>query len=494
MSKVNMRQKNLLVDRNGRALGQNYGYDGADHTRYNQDFTYVQYSPQQLLGMAYRTLRARAQDLERNSDHCRRFLALVENNIIGHNGIRLQSKATRSENTDTPDRIAIRLIEDSWMEWCEDPTVEGCDNMVDVLTLALRRWLVDGEVFIEELRGHENRNRFALRVWSADACPLGHSDKTKGIHNGIKYDKWMRPTAYFFHKSGYAAWNTDESELVEVPAYRCRHLFTRERPGQRRGVTVFASTAEKVNMLAKLEKAVLIGTQIAASKMGFFRDPDGETLPTYQGDGPDGDQGYSNTIDIQPGQFEDIGRKLFEKFDVDYPIANYDTYTHEIIRSAATGLNISYHLIANDPGSVNYSTAREFRLQDTDEFRRRQYTIARKILGPVFKNWLEVQMLTNPFSKYRQNDYKRLSYAKWQPRGWQWVDPQKEANGSMLAVQMGVKSLTDIAAEQGRDYEEVIEQIQRDKEYAEAHGVDLTAVWAAVVQPAVTEDNTAGQA
>lgn len=494
MGKLELTSKNLLVDRYGKPLSGGYGYESADRTRYNQDFTTTQYSPQQLLGLAYRVLRARAQDLERNSDHCRRFLAVLENNVIGHNGIRLQSKATRSATTDTPDRQAIRLIEDTWLDWAQDPTVEGDDSFVDVLTMLLRRWLVDGEVFVETLPGHDNAHRFAIRVWGADACPLGYSDETRNICNGIRYDKWGKPLAYYFHRSGYSHWATDDSDLIEVSAARCHHLYTKERTGQRRGVTAFASTAERMHMLASLEKSVLIGTRIAASKMGFFRDPDGETLREYNGDGAESEQSFNNTIDIQPGQFEDIGRKLFEKFDVDYPINNYDTYVHEIIRAAATGLNISYHLIANDPGSVNYSTAREFRLQDTDEFRRRQHAIARKICQPVFASWLQIQLLTPDFARYKQADYKRLSYVKWQPRGWQWVDPQKEANGNMLAVQMGVKSLTDIAAEQGRDYEEVIEQIKQDMDYAASKGVDLSAVWQTVATTEDESENNRGQA
>jgi capsid protein len=85
-------------------------------------------------------------------------------------------------------------------------------------------------------------------------------------------------------------------------------------------------------------------------------------------------------------------------------------------------------------------------------------------------------MLRAPLNRYRPSDYRRLAFVKWQPRGWQWVDPQKEGAGNEIAVRMGSKSYTDIAAEQGRDFEEVIEQIQRDREFAEAHGVNLGGI------------------
>jgi capsid protein len=59
---------------------------------------------------------------------------------------------------------------------------------------------------------------------------------------------------------------------------------------------------------------------------------------------------------------------------------------------------------------------------------------------------------------------------------------------------MCAKSLTDIAAEQGRDFEEVVEQIERDKEYAKSKGVDLSEVWTTIAQPAAPETEQENQA
>jgi lambda family phage portal protein len=489
--------KNLLVDARGnpiKPMGSQTGYQSADYNRYNADFQVVLFAPNQLVALAGRQLRARAQDLERNSDHVRRFLMLVENNVIGWNGIRLQSKATRSELTETPDRNAIRLIEYEWANWAteENCSVTGEDSWVDIQKLLIRRRIVDGEVFLEMLPGHGNESRFAVRTWGADACPMGYSDEGRRIYNGIRYDEWGKPLSYFMHRGGHSTlWGKESAgDLVEIPAERMRHLFRRERPGQRRGITELSSTAERMHMLDKYERSVLIGAQIASSKMGFFRDPDGMTLDTYVGDGPESPNSRENTIDIQPGQFEDIGQKRFEKFDVEYPPAKYEEFVHEVIRSAASGLNISYHVLANDPASVNYSTAREFRLQDTDAWRDHQHTFARKICQPVFKEWLRIQLLKSPLNRYRQSDFKRLSFVKWQPRGWQWVDPQKEGAGNEIAVRMGSKSYTDIAAEQGRDFEEVVEQIQRDKEFAAQHGVTLGEVAALIAPPEPDDDET----
>lgn len=506
MSKrIKMNNKSLLVDKHGKPIslsaGQ-YGYKGADNNRYNLDFTTTLWSPSQLLMMASRNMRARAQDLERNNDHVRRFISLVVNNVIGWNGIQLQSKATRGENTETPDRTAIKMIESEWRSWadCANCSVEGDDDFIEIQKLILRRSIVDGEIFVEKLPGFDNEHQFAVRLWAAEAVPHGYNDKDKRILMGIQYDEWMRPIAYFVHPSGHCQFQTNDDDLIKIPAINMVHVFRKERPKQRRGFTYLCSTSERMHMLEKFEKAVLVGAQIASSKMGFFRDPDDMSMDPYTGDGsenPDDDDG-PNAIDINPGQFEDIGHKTFEKFDVDYPPADYDVYVHEILRSAASGLNISYHLLANDPGSVNYSTAREFRLQDTDLYRDLQHWFARKVNESIYKSWLQVQLLRQPLNtRYRQRDMHRIAAHKWQPRGWQWVDPAKEGQGNLLAFQMGSKSLSDIASEQGRDFEEVVDQIKIDIAYATEKGLDLSGLFKApIIFPADEEEEkpTGGQA
>jgi capsid protein len=59
------------------------------------------------------------------------------------------------------------------------------------------------------------------------------------------------------------------------------------------------------------------------------------------------------------------------------------------------------------------------------------------------------------------------------PRGFQWVDPQKEMNAAVIGLQNGILSHSDIAANYGRDAEETFAQIQRDKESAVQYGLTM---------------------
>ena len=58
-------------------------------------------------------------------------------------------------------------------------------------------------------------------------------------------------------------------------------------------------------------------------------------------------------------------------------------------------------------------------------------------------------------------------------RGFSWVDPQREINANVTALSNGIISMNDIAANYGRDVEELFAQIQSDKEMAERYGLSM---------------------
>ena len=68
---------------------------------------------------------------------------------------------------------------------------------------------------------------------------------------------------------------------------------------------------------------------------------------------------------------------------------------------------------------------------------------------------------------------KFYSASQFRPRGFQWVDPQKEISAHVVALSNGLISMQDVANIYGRDVEEVFAQIARDKQLAEQFGLKL---------------------
>ena len=74
-----------------------------------------------------------------------------------------------------------------------------------------------------------------------------------------------------------------------------------------------------------------------------------------------------------------------------------------------------------------------------------------------------------PINKYD----KFNTAAEFRGRGFNWVDPAKEVNANVVALQNGLISMQDVANNYGRDIEEVFAQIARDKETAKQFGLKM---------------------
>jgi capsid protein len=97
--------------------------------------------------------------------------------------------------------------------------------------------------------------------------------------------------------------------------------------------------------------------------------------------------------------------------------------------------------------------------------------MAEHFVRVVYDEWLSSAMEINTFGiPVRQ--YDRFSdAAEFRGKAWSWVDPQKEMNAAILGLKSGVLSLSDVASQYGKDVEELVSQIARDKDVAEQYGI-----------------------
>ena len=90
---------------------------------------------------------------------------------------------------------------------------------------------------------------------------------------------------------------------------------------------------------------------------------------------------------------------------------------------------------------------------------------------PVYEAWLEAAMevdtLFMPIATYD----KFSTASEFRGRAWNWVDPMKEMNAAVLGMKNGILSLQDVASQYGKDTEELLAEIQRDKSLMEQFGI-----------------------
>ena len=444
-------------------------YSGGMDSRLTDDWTGAGGSANEELESRFRLVRKRARDLEQNNSHARRFLQMAQVNIFGPHGIRVQSDARDADGT--PDRGARNLIEDGWRRWGKvgTCTLDGRLAWPEVEAMAMRRVLVDGEALLEKIPAADNLYGFAVRLLDADLLDETHSEDLRGgrrVRCGVEIDEATeRPIAYHMLTEAESKYGRKRKR---VPAERIIHLYFQERPHQYRGITWLASSMVRSRMLDSFEHSATVAARVAAGKMGFFK-PDAET---YTGEGKDPD-GFTLTT-AEPGEFEELPLGMsFEKFDPEWPPNDFKAFSQEIKRGIASGLGVSYVGLANDLEGVSYSSIRQGELADRDWWRTLQQWSIRHLSEPVFIEWLLMGLTMGAVGNLPLAKRDKFERVRWQPRGWDWVDPLKEIQAVTAAVALGVQSRTDIAADKGRDLEDVLRQLAQEDALADELGVDI---------------------
>jgi capsid protein len=90
----------------------------------------------------------------------------------------------------------------------------------------------------------------------------------------------------------------------------------------------------------------------------------------------------------------------------------------------------------------------------------------------MFDRWLPFAFLSGqinlPLAKF-----DKFNVPEWKPRRWPWVDPEKDINADIKAVEKGFKSRREIISDAGGDVEDVFNAIASDEALAEKLGLEF---------------------
>jgi hypothetical protein len=156
---------------------------------------------------------------------------------------------------------------------------------------------------------------------------------------------------------------------------------------------------------------------------------------------------------------------------VDHPVGNYAGFVKSCLRGIAAGLCVSYNMLANDLEGVNYSSIRAGLLDEREYYKAVQRWFTDTVITPVFEGWLETNILNGTINLPAAK-LDKFNAPDWKPRRWAWVDPLKDQQASILAVENHLKSKRQVISESGGDIEDVFRDIKKDEELAEDVGLE----------------------
>ena len=446
------------------------GFAGATMNRLTLDWVLGHRSVDQEIRGELRTLRDRARELVRNTGLVRRYVRLLDQNVVGPHGIRLQGRMRRG---DLPLSAANAAVEEAWATWSKvgSCTVDGKLSFRGLQRLVIRNLPADGECLIRLVRGFDNPFGFALQLLDPDQLDERYNVQavpgTPGheIRMGVELDRWGRPVAYHLW-DGHPA-EQRRGERRRVPAEELIVLGEPDRPNQTRYVPWLASVMLDLNMLRGYFEAELVAARVAAAQGGFFQRKAEDLGDTTEGE----DAETPLQMDMEPGTWTELPAGLEAKeAKPEHPTAAFPDFVKAVLRTIATGLGVSYNALANDLEGVNYSSIRAGMLDERDSYRTIQQWLIEHFHQRVYDAWLPWAMTAGqldsrvPLARYQQ--------VSWQPRGWAWVDPEKDVDASIKAIDRQMGSRKQVLAAQGVEFEEILDDLAEEDALIRAKGLD----------------------
>jgi lambda family phage portal protein len=456
-------------------------YRAAKIDRLTVDWSAVATSANYDLRIGLRILRARSRNLAKNNDYVKRFLSMVRSNVVGPHGIKLQSRAANSNGELTAP--LNRRIEEAWEEWIEPENASASTKLGfrDQLLLAVNSMARDGEFLIREIVA-DNEFGYALQFYDVNWLDENFNELLSNgnrVIMSVEVNKYGKPVAYWFTPPRYAHLfpeNTPVEQRTRIPAEEVIHKFLIfEDEQQTRGCPWTHTAMFRLNTHGNYEEAELVAARVGASKLDYLVPPKDED--DFADDDDDFEAEDAGKIDLPQTMEPGVIEVLPPGYDVkspnrDHPNANYEGFNKAVLRGVASGLDISYFSLANDLEAVNFSSARIGLLEERDMWKGLQGYVIQHVCRRVYRNWLKSAQLTGKI-QLRPHEIERVSTPGWRARGWTWVDPVKDVQATVMAVNNGLATRTDAVAEQGRDFDELTTTLQHEQKMLDEKGIRL---------------------
>lgn len=509
-----------ILDRFGRPMASSMGVDSSHFgaSRVAREFRswnpLLESADGELAGESG-TLAARSYDLERNNGIASGAIRTNVDNIVGP-GLRLSAR---------PDYRALGRTKEWADDWARttEAAWRGFANTLDFD--AARRLTFAGETVVMLRSAMLSGDGLALPVWLpnrpgakwstafqlVDSARLGNPYgrvNSPTLREGVEINEYGEAVAYHIRKShpgdAYVLAPGTDQTFERIPARtsfgrrRVIHLYEQTRPGQTRGKAILAGVMAAFKMLDHYQRielqTVVVNSMIAA----FIETPlKAEEISELFGSSEqfmDSRKGWdvrlegAGVIPLHPGD------KL-SPFVPSRPNGAYEAFVEAVLRYISAGLNMPYELLMKDFSKTTYSSARAALLEAWRYFNAKRDWLGTYWASPVYELWLEEAIARGEVDApdFQQN---RAAYCacKWIGAGRGWVDPMKEAQASGERIRNSVSTLADECAEQGKDWEEVLEQRAREEEFARSLGLPGAVAPAAPAAPAPADPSDPGEA
>ena len=434
---------------------------------------------------------ARVRDVIRNDPVAGAALERLLDMVVGH-GLHLVARPDAQALGITADQAhaVSRQIQSEWRLFANDPR-HFCDatrkaTMNGLFRLLARTWLTADECCYALTATDDPLARYRTAVLPIDPDRLSNpngSIETMTLRGGVEMNEMGAPVAYHVRNAHATDWwafglnftwtrvprETEWGRPVFV------HAFEPEREGQTRGMSPFASIVRTLSMRHKHASAE-IAAAVANATYAAFVESDLPVDEVTQRLTPQSTSFFDKVVTYftkNPARINGVripvmppGSKITMNGTPRQTTA-FVAFETAFLQKIAARLGISYEQMAMDWTKTNYSSARAALTEVWRHIRRVVATFNEQVVSPIYYAFLEEAIDTGRVKLPASAPAFHAMPAAWLRARWiapgrGYIDPVKEAEAAALRMESLISTLEIECAEQGHDYEDILDQIERE--------------------------------
>lgn len=445
-------------------------YDAADSGRLQSQWTVLNENGEQTDCFERDIVRARARDLERNSDIENGIIRAFRRNVVGTG---LHVRIT------TGDTELDKKLEEYWKEWCKarNCDVTGTQSLSQIMRMCVQRKIVDGGFLILKRYTDQGFLPFQLQVIEVDdldTTQIQPHNKENRIVGGIEYNRWNRPQGYWIKQ--YTVDGLCQLPSIYVEAKDAIFYFTRRRPTQLREMSDLAPTVTRIKDANEFMLAAMVKEKMSACLAAFIKRLN-PTPGTFGSRNQRSDEITYSGKRLVPGMIMELNQGD-DVVTINPAGQGTDAATFIKLqqRMISSGSGLSYEATSRDLSETTYSSARQGLIEDDLTYGEEREGLQDIVLDEIYETfviscWLK-GLLDVSAEKFWKNKDQYLRH-EWVTEPRRWIDPQKESNANKIALATGQKTFQQICSENGRDWKQVIDEMAEAQNYAAEKGIEL---------------------
>lgn len=443
-------------------------YDGASTDAYSQRWSVGESAPDAELANSLTVLRARSADLVRNNALAYGIIETLQRGVIGR-GPRFKSAA--------PGDLAA-TISGLFQAWTARAGWDGVASWSDVCDDLVSSSCISGDVLI---LWPDVGDGTEPRVDLVDArridTPTDKTPECDSCRLGVGYDRYGRVMGYYVRASDEGS--TLRENYRWFPLVRDGRinavLFKRpsvRRPRQSRAVGILAPILHQLKEVpAYLLTENRRATQ-AAKNFVIIKTPDPKSIAdAFENVGGTGDEAGIDQLlgrsygNIPDGSMMSLGMGE-DAVVVQPPQTNggIGDYVEAQLRACAAAVGLPFEEAFRLYAKLNYSNARTIRMMSKTAYKVWRDKIEPSLCRPTIELLIRYWWANGKLGRIPWNDALLAGSFHWDEM--EYVDPLKEAEANTRAIETMQKSRQAVAAEQGRDWRQIIDENLEAEAYA----------------------------